>query len=147
MNSLKIWRLRMLTSDQIATLLWQKLKDLAANQTIPIAGSVWNGHRRSVGEDIVIPLPVTHGFGNRQQADVNINVFADDLPKSGNVSEANEGRLATLSQALSESFISTFDETFPIFGIENVTQTKLSEPSANQHYINFLLHIDIYDYE
>lgn len=136
----------MLTRDDINEMLWKHLKALAENGTIPIQGKVYNGERdlANVSEDITVKTTVVTGFGNRQRADVNINVFVPDMKRSANVYVTDEGRIAQLSNAVL-AFIKTIDYLLPVSGTVSCTEHEFEEAALHQHYENFLVSMNIYD--
>lgn len=135
------------TRDDINVMLWQRLKELAGDGTLPITGEVYNGDRdlAHVGEDVTVDTTMVTGSGNRKRADVNINVFADDMARSSNVYVSDDARLAELSEPLA-AFIESIDSVFPELGLIDYTETKLEEPDLRQHYNNFLIRLNNYDY-
>ena len=136
----------MVTRGDINELLWKRLKALADNGTIPIIGKVYNGERDlgSISEDITVKTTVVTGFGNRQRADVNINVFVDDMQQSPNVYVADGGRLAELSKQVL-GFIAEIDSFVEAVEVASCSEHVFEEASLRQHYANFLVSLNIYD--
>lgn len=136
----------MVTRGDINEMLWKRLKALADNGTIPIRGKVYNGERDldNVSEDITVKTTVVTGFGNVQRADVNINVFVNDMQRSANVYVADGARLAELSKAVL-AFIKTIDYLLPVSGTVSCSEHEFEEATLHQHYENFLVSMNIYD--
>lgn len=136
----------MVTRGDINEMLWKRLKALADNGTIPIMGKVYNGERDldNVSEDITVKTTVVTGFGNVQRADVNINVFVNDMQRSANVYVADGGRLAVLSKAVL-AFIKTIDYFTPHTGTVSVSEHVFEEATLRQHYTNFLVSMNVFD--
>ena len=136
----------MVTRGDINEMLWKQLKALADNGTIPIRGKVYNGERDlgNVSEDITVKTTVVTGFGNAQRTDVNINVFVNDKQWSANLYVANDRRLAELSKPVL-AFIKTIDYFTPHTGTVSVSEHVFEEASLRQHYVNFLVSMNVFD--
>lgn len=138
----------MVTVSDVNVMLWQQLNALAVAGTIQIAGKVYNGERdlKHVSEDITVRTTLVTGSEHVQRADVNVNVFANDIAVGGNVYVPDDDRLAVLSSAVA-AFVDTIDYVIPNVSVSviDVTETRLDEPALRQHYNNFLIRMSIYD--
>lgn len=136
----------MLTKEQIDVTLWQRLKELADNGTIPIAGGVYNGDRdlTRVAEDITVKTTSLTGSDCPKRAETYIKVFANDFTVSGNGTTSACERLSQLSQPI-EEFIESIDYIFTPYEVLDFTQRMKEEPSLRQHYNEFLIRMNIYD--
>lgn len=137
----------MATTDDINVMLWQRLKSLSDAGTLPITGKVYNGERdlKAVSEDVTVKATlVTTPYEHTQRTDVNVNVFTDDIATGGNKYVPNDERLALLSKAVVD-FIESIDYTFDTLEVTDYTETRLEEPALRQHYMNFLIRMNIYD--
>jgi len=134
-----------MTIEDIEQMLWQQLKAKVASGAIPIRGGVYyDRDLANISEDITVKAIAVGGFGNRQRADVNINVFVDDKKKNKNAYIADKERLAELSRCVLD-YIAAIDFISEPTGTVSCTQHVYEEPSLHQHYANFLLSIKLYD--
>lgn len=127
-------------------MVWKMLKASATDGTIPIVGKVYNGERDlgNVSEDITVKTTVVTGFGNKQEADLNINVFVPDKKRGANNYVEDGARIAFLSKKVL-SFIATLDTFLPITGTISCSEHVFEEASLRQHYANFLVSMNIFD--
>ena len=126
-------------------MLWMQLKELVELDVIPIRGGVY--YERDLGnisEDITVKAITVSGFGNRQRADVSINVFVDDIRKNDNVYVTDKRRLDELSRCVL-GYIKKIDIKSEPTGTVSVTQHTFEETSLHQHYVNFLLRFNLFD--
>ena len=136
-----------MTIDELNNIIWNGLKTLADNGTLPITGEVYNGDRdlNAVSEDVTVKsVFVRTPYEHTQRADVNVNVFTGDTPKGGNRYVPNEARLSVLSGVVSE-YIKSIDYTQTNIAVTEYSETTIEEPSLRQHYRNFLISVNIYD--
>lgn len=135
----------MVTKEEVNVVFWSRIDALASSGTLPITGNVYNGQRdiKNISQDITVNTTVVTDTERAQRADVNINVFADDIKKGGNVYVTDEETLGELSRAVL-NFIQTID-TIPSYALIDYTERTIEEPALHQHYCNFLIRIYIYD--